>query len=531
MIILSSSSFFLPDYLTEKLQEGEYSQNQFKYALEKEYSDALLIEAQSHTTGSKHWLSIHKKLAQYQQQAAFKLGRWYKHEAIHSDTNLTSENSYQAVMWLEQSIALGNKQAALALAQLYYYFKAFDLAEKTINSLSHLSKERSSAEAILVIKLKLAIYYGEIKKIESLVSMIEKVDSKELKALLLDIVDYGILEAEFFSKDILADEVFSQVIQSINDRKLIDDFSLAPKCATSLQLFATNIEQLKYTESLIDNLVDKQEVAKFVCFAKPRYISKQAIACETSPNKPIQCNESQWQELTTKVTTRHIGLMLEEGGANVHFGMLYLNQNDNVHVFSHEISHLLGFVDEYPLPESHKICQRAQQNTFSHNIAVLASDYYGNRQEVRAEILKRIPWAEEIADTIPLLTHVGRVNNIDRWRLGSPQSDKVGVYVSETCNNTKGITDTPNRSKVSYLAFKPLNSRTQLRYNQSEFPQAYSVMLAKRPLKFLMPSYHYNIALSEFRQGNIHKAKTWLTYSAQFEQDPVRKSMILQGSF
>jgi hypothetical protein len=83
------------------------------------------------------------------------------------------------------------------------------------------------------------------------------------------------------------------------------------------------------------------------------------------------------------VTTRYIAIMLPKGGANVHFGMLYFDAKDSIDVIEHEISHLLGFVDEYPLGKGHSKCRTSQQQISAQNIAVLQNGYQGERSAIR----------------------------------------------------------------------------------------------------------------------------------------------------
>ena len=125
-----------------------------------------------------------------------------------------------------------------------------------------------------------------------------------------------------------------------------------------------------------------------------RYIPINELDCNNDPQKAITCNEVQWELRAKTINTRYVGLMLPEGGANVHLGMLYFDAQDSVDVFAHEISHLLGFVDEYALTPEHSICQQPQKEIFSQNISVLKNRYQGNRKEVRVKVLKQLAWAE-----------------------------------------------------------------------------------------------------------------------------------------
>ena len=225
--------------------------------------------------------------------------------------------------------------------------------------------------------------------------------------------------------------------------------------------------------------------------------------------------------------------MLKEGGANVHLGILYFDTNDNSDVFSHEVSHLLGFVDEYPLTSDHDKCQGVQQETFSHNITVLNRYYYGELKEVRARVLENISWSQSIKASTPILQEMqSRAGGKKHWRLGTPSEyqNEVGVYLSESCQNSVALDNsTLTNAESGYSSFKPLSRYTQLRYFENDFPEEYLTILESRPSDFLMPSFHYNIALSLYQQGQMSTVKYWIDNAVKWESETVKKIKILQG--
>lgn len=547
VILLSSSSFFLSDYLTAKLLRNDYQAQQFSFALEQDNIAALVIQQGNYERGTQPWLSANKKLGNYQSDAALKLGLWYKQQAIIEPT-VNSSADYQATTWLIQAIDLGSNQARLSLAKLYYHRKQFNLSQeviakypskildKTITPLNSLEQDPMLVE-VLQLKLKLAIYFGDTELIQQLFKLAKLASNNQRLGLLLaDMHHYGIVKSSTLTKDKQTknDSNGSTSIEKILADKI--ESTLPASCISSLQLFATNYEHLKHIDKLQESFREKYKhsIAPLICLAKPLYVSKNILQCKEDKGQPISCKESQWQKLSQRVTTKHVGLMLEQGGANVHLGILYFDVNDDVNVFTHELSHLLGFVDEYPLPKNHDACQQAQVKPFSHNIAVLKKVYQGNRKQLRANILEEIPWGDDIKETTPILTAFQSKDQQSYWRLGTPKTDEkiLGVYLSETCQaaNIPKI-GTAKDKQVNYAAFKPLVQRTLLRSSGSDFPKAYSLMLTKRPNAYLMPSYHYNIALAFYQQGQIGKAELWLEKSSKWEVDPIKKSIIVQGAF
>ncbi len=106
------------------------------------------------------------------------------------------------------------------------------------------------------------------------------------------------------------------------------------------------------------------------------------------------------------------------------------------------------------------------------------------------------------------------------------------MHISETCqkaNDDNGFKS--DLVKHSFSAFKPVSRRTQLRYFASDFPKEYLTLLETKPKAYLMPSFHYNIALSLFQQGLTIEAKYWLKQAAKWEEAPLKKLTILKGQF
>jgi len=271
-----------------------------------------------------------------------------------------------------------------------------------------------------------------------------------------------------------------------------------------------------------------QPLNDLVCFSPVRYISLSALSCSSALQGAILCDETKFHEIADSVTTRYIAIMLPKGGANVHFGMLYFDAQDNIDVVEHEISHLLGFVDEYPLAKGHVKCRASQQQVSAQNIAVLKNSYYGKRSSIRTKILKQLAWAEQIKKSTPIL-HLNkeRSQKDQYWQLGTPEQFKqeVGLFRSLTCDNNSA------KQQSTFNAFKPLSDRTKLQYDELNFPKEYIRLLLNNSQLFVMPSFHYNIALAYYQQNNIKQATVWLEQAASWESVDSRRKKILQGAF
>jgi len=500
-MIVPSSSFCLSKYLAKQITTHKYTKVQLNFALQQNNDVALEYAWQQSKKHSDSWILLTKKLAKTQGQAAYQLAGFY----------LEKKSISQAITWYQQAIRLEFPPAFVALAQYYFDLNNFTSADNILAQLAKITpkfEHQSSTLAAQILKINLAVNSGDINMVKQSISGLTKqLENNEQGRLLLDNISrYQVLNAGN---------------GSIN----------APVCANSIQLFATRFAHLQRLEYLIEN-IEKYALKQTVCFSPVRYISIDTLACNTDVAQAIQCNEQHWQHPADSINTRFVGLLLPEGGANVHLGALYIDVNDNIDVFIHEISHLLGFVDEYPLAKDHVTCKTIQEQAFSENIAVLANRYQGRRTDIRRKILLQLAWGYKIKASTPILQLISGESSLtlQQWRLGTPKQfgSEVGVFAAQTCDNA--VNDSLDE-KSHYSAYKPLTKLTKMQYFSLAFPPEYLSFLQKGSSQFLMPSFHYNIALAHFQQGSLAQAKFWLKRSASWEKERSRREKILQGSF
>ncbi len=513
VFLLTSSSFFLPHYLNNKILSGDFNSQQLQFSLEIENEAALLWSLNKAPMHSELWIHLAKKLAKTQGNVAFKLAKYSE-----------SKNKYkQAVIWYQQAIRLEHSSSYIALAQMYFNQLELSKSQQVLDSFSQFTSKQplvlpsltnisSKMKALenrqaVILKIQIAIHQGDDEKISSYInnSLALLKGNKKGQKLLDDINTFKILKKP-----------------SLDTIKL---FSLNKTCSISLQMFATNLLHLKQVQTLIQSF-QTQPLAGFICLPTPRYISLSTLSCDDNKNSAIQCSESQWNTLASTINTRYIGVMLPQGGANVHLGMLYIDAKDNVDVFSHELSHLLGFIDEYPLPENHAKCENIQPAAFSHNVAVLKESYQGERALVRAKVLAKISWGKAIKETT-LILQKSINKNQEKWVLGTPlkYKNEVGVFPAKSCEKSRKL------KKLKARAYQPLNISTQLLHFEEAFPDKYIDFIKNQTNQFLMPSFHYNIALAFFQKGNLTKAKYWLKQAAKKEMIFKRRKRILLGDY
>jgi hypothetical protein len=185
-------------------------------------------------------------------------------------------------------------------------------------------------------------------------------------------------------------------------------------------------------------------------------------------------------------------------------------------------------VDEYPLVKGHSKCQTSQQHIASQNIAVLQNSYQGERSAIREKVLKQLAWAEQIKKTTPILYLKDSDSKKNQyWQLGTPEEfeQEVGVFKAETCDNNSA------KKQSTFGAFKPLLARTKLQYDELNFPEQYIALFEKNSVDFLMPSFHYNIALAYYQQNKIEQANEWLEKAVSWESGYSRRKKVRQGDF
>lgn len=493
---LTKSSFFLEHYLTQLISKKRHNLSQLTYAVNKENIAALTLMWEQSEFHSKGWVDIAITLSKTQGEASYQLALFYK------------DNPEMAIFWFENAIRLKNTNAALALAQLYFAQEKVSNALNIIEALSSDEFETNRLEFI-ILKINIAIYQGNVEE----GSHLYKENKHEIglkvsgKLLLANIKKYQI---------------------NLTKEELINDNMITPKCDNSIQLFATNLNHLEHLEKVIND-IQKSALNQFVCFETVRYMPIETLECRSGSSEAIKCNELHWQLWAKSINSRYVGLMLPKGGANVHLGVLYFDSEDTVEVITHEISHLLGFVDEYPLVEKHTFCQKPQNHAKAQNVSVLKFQYKGIKKQIRDTILKKLGWGKLIKPTTPILQLIENKNEESYWLLGTPEHyrEEIGVFKSKTCDKNKNL---------AFGAFKSTLLTTKLEYFGLPFPKLYLALLDENINKFRMPSFHYNIALAYYQQSadknnDLDRGRYWIKQAELREEDNKRRKKIREGQF
>ena len=484
LTVLLISSFFLFSYLTNKVTQADISYSQLQlldtlsYFL-PEKSKTRLTNLLA-TNNRQAWLHLAKLYVDHQPSQhpalAFELGQYY----------LANNNQLAAQFYLNKAVSYQHQAARIILAELYY--KTFEQ--------SKYAKQDSYLKRDHYLKQEKQQQLAQLEKIKALLLPI----SHNLTALI------WLYKIALIEGDIEFIAQYQQQLQQLDDTgfyQAINEFgvfsesisttSYAKHCVLKIQFIASDFSGFQQGKKLIQQF-KKQPLAKILCLQTPIYIPKHVLACQHALNKAISCNSAAlaaYLPIFSK-NSRYLAIIVEQGGAKTDNGIVYLDKQDNIDVLVHEISHLLGFIDEYPLPNNHQTCTQVQQQMYAHNIVTLTAEYKGDQKTLRQQLISQLPWGHLIKATTPIFSQTAK-----GWQLGTPLSFKneVGVFQANTCN------------KQNVKAYKPVFQRTKLEYFELAFPKPYYQLLFAEPKRFLMPSFHYNISRDLADQGDIEQAK------------------------
>lgn len=456
--ILLSLFFFIAEY-RHKIEQATITRQQLSLLeILDIFTDTDERLAQLLTSGNRQaWLHLAKHHGDTSADTAYQLGKYFQ----------ADKQTKLAKLWYQVAIRQQHVAARLTLANIYFKQQQYaDIKPLLLPIISN-----STALAQLYV---LALHQGDLAFIQEYKSNLAQADNIELYR-----------ELKRFS-------VFnSTLVQSQSEQKDTRNIRQNNACDLDVQLFATSLKGLRHGRQLM-SAFEHHSLAKYICLRTPKYITADAINCQHLATEQITCNASVWIK-RKDISARYLGVIVERGGANVDSGIMYIDQQDNVEVLVHELSHLIGFVDEYPLPSQHQKCQQFQQMPFAHNLVVLSDYYQGSREALRASILLQVPWRSLIKDSTPILS-----KHQQGWALATPQAyqDEIGLFTSATCNAQDKI-----------QAFKPLAQRTTLEYFELDFPKVYADIMALAPKHYLMPSYHFNVSRDLAEQGEYNKAR------------------------
>jgi len=127
----------------------------------------------------------------------------------------------------------------------------------------------------------------------------------------------------------------------------------SPSCALYLQpVLSTRQSSVQWQHLLQQWQQDPQLSGLALCFRQPVFVDSQLLACSEQRTERIVCNAQALMEVVRQGTASQILVLAGRGGASYNNGWLQLPETATLPLLRHELSHLFGFIDEYPLSQA-----------------------------------------------------------------------------------------------------------------------------------------------------------------------------------
>ncbi|WNC69984.1 hypothetical protein RI845_07555 [Thalassotalea nanhaiensis] len=465
-LCLTTSSFSLNSYLTERLSTGKYNQSQLQLALAIGNTSAKYIAFSERTPGSLPWLNLAKSLGRQDPEIAWQLALYYQQKSYSRET----------FYWQNHAFQLGAESAIIERAkQLSTTNEQYQQAKELLQAIDN--------EESYILQTRLAVKFSDFIHLQSL---LPKLTSFNETKLLNELLAY-------------------QVLPSFSSEKAPFVKTVSASCRNNIQFFASNLTDLNRLDALIDKVKSNDFFNQQFCFNTPKYIALETLQCSHRHGDRINCDVELLIQQGLSNDVKYIGLMAPEGVANVNNGVLYIDQLDTHSVLEHELLHLIGFIDEYPLHKLNSACE--QQGALAKNVVNFKRSIYSSDQAARAKVLPLLPWKDLIKPTTPI-----SYKTAEGYRLGTPNefSNDVGLFNSNTCKNYLAAGG-DNQS------FKPINKVSQLQYFEEPLPIVYQQLARLAGEQFNMPSYHYNIGKKYNQKDDVVQANYWFEKADRVE--------------
>ncbi|RVU37326.1 hypothetical protein EOE67_10590 [Rheinheimera riviphila] len=145
-------------------------------------------------------------------------------------------------------------------------------------------------------------------------------------------------------------KAFSKMTAPIKNKLQQRTTADEPHCALHLQpVLSTAQSALQWLQLSKQWQQDPQLSTLALCFKAPVFIDSQQLACSELRSERIQCDAAPLKELVLQSGATQLLVLAGQGGASYNNGWLQLPETASLPLFRHELSHLFGFIDEYPL--------------------------------------------------------------------------------------------------------------------------------------------------------------------------------------
>ncbi len=324
-----------------------------------------------------------------------------------------SAGSQQQRYWLERASANGYAPAIIMLSKLY-------VAQQRKQKAHHLLSENinlSSNIELAYIKLSISLNLQPNAWLPNLESLLQSEPDNNV------------------AQQIMSDYKAFYRASDINFKKEI--IKSQSKCRYPIHLVAADRQELKELSVLLFDVIHQNELNHWgVCLAGKHWLIGHDALDDIIQNTP----------------TTLIRFKPQLTRANYYKGIISLPFNTTTHVLKHELGHVVGFEDEYQLPDKYKtiVCRlegHRQVNQLGKNVVVVDPELRFVSQSKAVKWIEiNIPWSSYINNKQNWIKSEGSKYKLD-WvseslvkvdkKLG--KSGGIGLFFASTCQGEKNI--------------------------------------------------------------------------------------------
>ncbi|WP_100913655.1 hypothetical protein [Pseudoalteromonas spongiae] len=204
------------------------------------------------------------------------------------------------------------------------------------------------------------------------------------------------------------------------------------QCTQKIMLAVTDLKAYNQVTQL------KQRFEKAfslpVCLSQPVYFDRSKLQCDGAAGRRIRC-EIRDKKAFSQISYDKIAFFSETGIANASGNYVFMRSQQSERVLLHELMHLYGFIDEYPLKKqlAKRLCNVTKPTRIAKNLIV-------------------VPKKKEVTRTLKVDGHT--------W------------YLTNTCNQAEG------------RAYKPVKSTSNLELLDLPLPDLYETWLKQAMSEF-----------------------------------------------
>ena len=368
------------------------------------------------------------------------------HAPSQYELSLLSDSSSAKLLWLQKAAGAGHLLAQIALYQWHMLHNELDKALPWLAQ----AAEVDAQSALLFAK----ILWKDNKH----------ADAKRFFALA---VRFGEPKGQEYLQHI--DGFWNKSTLTKQAKRFYTERS---GCHMRLQFVANSLESIMQATAFQQKFADDKRLEDLsICVNPPIWQDELSCSDNWQGHHRLGCNIAPLIPLAEQTSFSHLVVFAQQGKANVHNGIMYLDLADTYSVFVHELAHFAGFIDEYPL---------SSQMAEIHCYATRAPNVLIKNDEELPSLLEMEGWLQD--------------------------GFEVSLARTRTCNNH------------SAQAFKPTQSMTFMEYHdQGVIPPLYLSLwrqLLENPQN-LTPAY-VNFAQYQQSQGNQEQAQYWWQIFEQY---------------